>query len=262
MSTPDLPNADRQGLPPDGQPVTAEVAALLADNPFPGLRSYEPAEADRFFGRREQIDALVRRLAQVRLVAVSGASGCGKSSLVKAGLLDELKRRHEEDDDTHWLTLVLRPENRPMANLAAALAHVLPPVAGPPSAGPPMAGPPMAGVGGVGLVDADAPDPQALRFSGLFGQLHLGELALVDVVRQARLPAATRVLVVVDQFEELFRFRRMADSDEASAFVALLLRAAAEPAARISVMLTMRSDALGGCADFAGLPMPQNVWDG
>ncbi len=239
VSTPDLPNVDSPGLPPDGQPDTAEIAALLADNPFPGLRSYEPAEADRFFGRREQIDALVRRLAQVRLVAVSGASGCGKSSLVKAGLLEELKRRHEEDDDTRWLTLVLRPENRPMANLAAALAHALPAIAT---------------VGGDRPVEADAPDPQALRLSGLFGQLHLGELALVDVVRQARLPAATRVLVVVDQFEELFRFRRMADSDEASAFVALLLRAAAEPTARISVVLTMRSDALGGCADFAGLP--------
>ena len=54
-------------------------------------------------------------------------------------------------------------------------------------------------------------------------------MGLAEAVRNARLPAGTRVLVVVDQFEEIFRFRRMADPEEAAAFVKLLLQAAADP---------------------------------
>ena len=79
---------------------SADTYALIAANPFPGLRAFKPGETDRFFGRQQQIDELVARLAEVPFVAVSGASGCGKSSLVLAGLLNELKRRHTDDFET------------------------------------------------------------------------------------------------------------------------------------------------------------------
>ena len=228
--------------------MTQPNFALTAANPFPGLRSFKPTEADRFFGRQQQIDALVARLAEVPLVAVSGASGCGKSSLVLAGLLNELKRRHEANDETNWRPVVLRPGNRPIANLAAALALAL-------AAGgdAPIDAPAPAAVAKADEVD-DEQDPLARRSASLYGQLRLGGLALVEVVRLARLPARTRVLVVVDQFEEIFRFKRMADADEASAFVKLLLQAAADPASPVSVVLTLRSDTLGGCADFPDPP--------
>lgn len=218
--------------------MNVDSVELLAANPFPGLRSYEPEEADRFFGRQEQIEALVRRLAQVPLIAVSGASGCGKSSLVKAGLLNELKRRHEEDDDTEWLPVVMRPGSRPLAHLAAALAQGLQPDAA------------LAGVD----VDADGLDALQRRIGSLYGRLRLGGLALVEIMRQARLPRGTRVLIVVDQFEEIFRFKQMGVPEEASAFVTLLLKAAADRNSGVSVALTLRSDTLGGCADFPGLP--------
>ena len=224
-------------------------AALIAANPFPGLRSFKPTEADRFFGRQQQIDALVARLAEVSLVAVSGASGCGKSSLVLAGLLNELKRRHEADTETDWRPVVMRPGNRPIANLAAALAQAL----GAGGADTPS-DPPATGADADADGAGDDQGPVARRIASLYGQLRLGGLALVEVVRLARLPVGTRVLVVVDQFEEIFRFKRMADADEASAFVKLLLQAAADPAAPVSVVLTLRSDTLGGCADFPDLP--------
>ena len=228
--------------------MTASAARLLADNPFPGLRAFEPAEADRFFGRQQQVQALVARLASSALLAVSGASGCGKSSLVKAGLLQALRRAHQDDGQTAWLPVVMRPGLRPMANLAQALAAVLPrPVV---ATDPPPAD------------DDPAAEPD-LRAASLLGQLRLGGLGLVAVVRLAHLPADTRVLLVVDQFEELFRLRRWASlgqsagsalaPDEASAFVKLLLQAAADPGSLVSVVLTLRSDTLGGCADFAGL---------
>ena len=229
--------------------MTADRYALIAANPFPGLRSFKPGEADRFFGRGQQINELVARLAEVPLVAVSGASGCGKSSLVLAGLLNELKRRHETDFDTDWRPVVMRPGNRPIAHLAAPLAAVL--LAADAAAG--LAAAPVApGADDAPRTDDDS--PLAQRTASLVGQLRLGGLGLVEAVRQSRLPAGARVLVVVDQFEEIFRFKRMADPEEASAFVKLLLQAAADPSSPVSVVLTLRSDTLGACADFRDLP--------
>jgi len=69
--------------------VTAALARALL--PYPGLRPFERHEADIFFGRETQVDAMVDRLAQRRLLAVTGSSGSGKSSLVRAGLLEALE---------------------------------------------------------------------------------------------------------------------------------------------------------------------------
>ena len=214
---------------------TADTDALIAANPFPGLRAFKPGEADRFFGRQQQIDELVARLAAVPFIAVSGASGCGKSSLVLAGLLHELRRRHTDDFETDWRPVVMRPGNRPIANLAGPLAEALEAT-------------------GAAAGDRPAGDATTQRADTLYGQLRLGGLGLVEAVRNSRLPATARVLVVVDQFEEIFRFKRMADPDEAAAFVKLLLQAAADPASRVSVVITLRSDTLGACADFRDLP--------
>ena len=114
---------------------------------------------------------------------------------------------------------------RPIVNLAAQLFSVI-------------------GFGG-----SDEP-----RAGALYGQLRLGGLGLVETVRSARLDAHTRVLVVVDQFEEIFRFRRMTDADEASAFVKLLLNAANDRESPVTVVITLRSDTLGYCDDFSDLP--------
>jgi hypothetical protein len=85
-----------------------------------------------------------------------------------------------------------------------------------------------------------------------------GSLGLVEVARNARLSENEKLLVVVDQFEELFRFRaaRAATSadDEAAAFVKRLLEAAHQRDFSLYVVLTMRSDFLGDCAQFQGLP--------
>ncbi len=179
-----------------------------------------------FFGRQRQIDDLLRRLDEVPLVAVAGASGCGKSSLVLAGLLRALERRHATGDPLHWRPVVMRPGSEPIGNLARPLAAAL----------------------------SSVPLDDGSRVAALAGRLRLGGVALVEAVRLARLPEHARVLVVVDQFEEIFRYRRMTDADECTAFVKLLLHAAAEPDAPVRVVLTMRSDALGFCADFRDLP--------
>ena len=199
---------------------------LLALNPYPGLRAFAVSEADLFFGRQRQVDELVERLHASTLVAVAGASGCGKSSLVLAGLLHELARRHVEKGGIEWRPVVMRPGNHPISNLASALSAV--------------------------LDGAAAVDPT--RAAALDGRLRLSGIGLAEAVRLAHLPPRVRVVVVVDQFEEIFRFRRMTDQDESAAFVKLLLHAAFDPESPVSVVLTLRSDTLGYCADFRDLP--------
>ena len=92
--------------------------------------------------------------------------------------------------------------------------------------------------------------------------LRRSTLGLVSAVRQAGVPARDNLLVVVDQFEELFRFRRSRplenSGDEAAAFVKLLLEAAHQEEVPIFVVLTMRSDFIGDCMEFSGLPEAVN----
>src|SRR6185295_5139513 len=79
---------------------------------------------------------------------------------------------------------------------------------------------------------------------------------LVDAVRQARIPRDENVLVLVDQFEELFRFRRSRHAHsrgDAIAFVRLLIEASHQRDVPIYIVLTMRSDFIGDCMDFPGL---------
>jgi WD40 repeat protein len=197
-----------------------------SSNPFPGLRPFATSEADLFFGREQQIAELVARLDEVSFVAVAGSSGCGKSSLVRAGLLSALARHSDAGSDAVWRAVVMRPGNSPITNLAEQLAPLL-----------------SRGTGS-----------EESRTGTLYGRLRLGGLGLVEAVNLARIDPHTRVLVVVDQFEEIFRFQRMTDPDEASAFVKLLLHAANDPRSPVRVVITVRSDALGFCADFRGLP--------
>ena len=98
--------------------------------------------------------------------------------------------------------------------------------------------------------------------------LRRGPLGLLDLFKQRRESSGENLLVVVDQFEEIFRFRRTeetleeadtpVDREEATAFVALLLRTVKDRNVPIYVVLTMRSDFLGDCAYFANLPEALN----
>ena len=194
--------------------------ALHPVNPFPGLRPYEASETHLFFGRDAQVDALLRRLGSARLLAVVGTSGCGKSSLVRAGLLPALAGGYLAEVGSRWRIALMRPGTDPIDRLAHALAL---------DGGP----------------DEVAQVETTLRRSSL---------GLIEAVRVS--PAADdATLVVVDQFEELFRFQETdADPAEAAAFVKLLLEAAAQRELPIYVLITMRSDFLGDCAQFQGLP--------
>jgi energy-coupling factor transporter ATP-binding protein EcfA2 len=203
-------------------------------NPFPGLRPFETDEYRLFFGREGQSDALIARLQRSHFLAVVGTSGSGKSSLVRAGLLPALRGGLMAGAGSGWRIAIMRPGSDPIGNLASALADkdVL-----------------LEAGGGLPPAEAEAVIEATLR---------RGALGLVDVARQTRLADHQKLLLVVDQFEELFRFRAArafsSTGDDASAFVKLLLEASQQREFSIYVVATMRSDFLGDCAQFQGLP--------
>lgn len=203
-------------------------------NPFPGLRPFETDEYRLFFGREGQSDELLRRLQRSRFLAVVGTSGSGKSSLIRAGLLPALRGGMMAGAGSGWRVAVMRPGGDPIGNLAQALARK---------------GVLAAAGGGLSSGEAEAM---------IEATLGAGSLGLVDAAYQGRFAEHEKLLVVVDQFEELFRFRKAQEKigagDEAAAFVKLLIEAAQQRELSIYVVLTMRSDFLGDCAQFQGLP--------
>lgn len=90
-------------------------------SPYPGLRAYHGDESDLFFGREDCIDDMVERLAATRFLAVLGASGSGKSSLVRTGLLDALELGLHSQVGSRWLIADAHPGGQPMRNLALGL---------------------------------------------------------------------------------------------------------------------------------------------
>lgn len=200
-------------------------------DPFPGLRPFEPEHSALFFGRDEQTDELLARLQRARFLAIVGESGSGKSSLARAGLIPALQRGYMADAGSRWQIALFRPGDDPTGNLARALEHS-------------------------GCTGKQGPDLSQTRA--------LLERSSMGLVRAAAaiLPANSNLLVVVDQFEEIFRYRRDTQQQDggssAAAFVKLLLTAAQEEDSAIYVVLTMRSDFLGECAHFRGLPEALN----
>ncbi|TMA13290.1 MAG: ATP-binding protein, partial [Deltaproteobacteria bacterium] len=206
-------------------------------NPFPGLRPFREDEERFFFGRERQVDTMVNKLASTRFLAVVGTSGSGKSSLVNCGLRPALHRGLMASAGPAWRMAQFRPGVDPIHSLAEALA--------------------AEGVLYSGHKE-DVPIEEIVET-----YLRGSRKGVVETFRKARLPEGTNLLVVADQFEELFRYQKLGTpdgkeqysiSETAIAFVNLLLEASAQPDCPIYVVITMRSDFLGDCSQFYGLP--------
>lgn len=192
--------------------------------PYPGLRAFSRDEADLFFGRETCVDAMVDRLAAKRFLAVLGPSGSGKSSLVRTGLFDALELGLHAKAGAQWLIIDTHPGGQPTRNLAAA------------------------------LIETSAPGDQiGLDIESLASFLARGPRSLIEWCRDGHLAPHVNLLVLIDQFEELFRYKDYGEREEAQAFVALLLESSCAPDVPINIVITMRSEYIGACALLPGL---------
>jgi sulfur transfer complex TusBCD TusB component (DsrH family)/MoxR-like ATPase/cell division protein FtsL len=208
-------------------------------NPFVGLRPFESEDSLYYFGRREQTGELLTYLHRSHLVAVVGSSGCGKSSLVRAGLIPNLEAGFLVQDRDSWHIARMKPGYRPIYHLAEALLHAVP------------------GVPAVGEKDS------AAEVTALADDLMArGFRAVLERFGKVLEEKESNLFLLVDQFEEVFRFGLnsgdRAKRGEAADFVDLLLQMAEQKEMPVYVCLTMRSDYIGDCDAFHGLPEAMN----
>lgn len=216
--------AGAQGAAIDAAAAEKLLASL---SPYRGLLPFREQDAGLFFGRQRFVDELVRKVGQrtaTNVVAVIGRSGSGKSSIVYASLLPALRRERGLGGQSVWQILDLRPHDEPLEELALAF------------------NPPNPDLG---------PVDRRAELNRLANRLRKREVSLAELVRD-RLrddPGSTRLLLYVDQWEELYTLataRAMKNNEDrarasdAKLFIDLLLEAAAS--SPCTLVLSVRSD--------------------
>ena len=202
--------------------------------PFPGLRPFGFEDRDFFFGREDQVFSLYRLLEHSRFIAVVGSSGSGKSSLVRAGLLPVIDEESQGEGGRKWRFATLHPGDAPIKALASAVTSLA----------------------------QHSDEDSHIRYDRTVFALKRSSFGLAKSLDDIPNLSGKSVLLVVDQFEELFRYASIARGsatdalwrDEAANFVQLLLEATRSRSSSVYVLMTMRSDFIGDCSQFHGLP--------
>ncbi len=204
------------------------LTEIQAEPPFKGLQYFDEADADLFFGREILTAELIRRLSKSRFLAVVGASGSGKSSLVRAGLVPALKRGETMADCTlppegsmRWPIHVITPGAHPLKELATSLMR-----------------------------DSESVTAATTLINDLSRDVCSLDLAVSRLLK--RPGSGNQLMLVVDQFEELFTSCK--EEAECTTFVDNLLRATAtETNGQTMVVIALRADFYAHCARFANL---------
>lgn len=204
---------------PDASTFAAEVVAASRrpahvppsrplENPYKGLRPFEEGDAATFFGRERLVERVVNRLGQPgrrgRFVALVGPSGSGKSSVIKAGLLPAVRGGAAYGSED-WFVAEMVPGTDPFEELETAMLRV-------------------------------AVDPP----STLLEQLQADERGLRRTVETLLPDHRSHLLLVVDQFEELFTVTRT--RQDTDLFLDALRLAVADEPSRMRVVVTLRAD--------------------
>lgn len=205
--------------------VRREDAPGLGLCPYKGLNYFDETDTDLFVGREALTAKLTERVLsltssgapdQTSFLAVVGASGSGKSSLVRAGLIPALRWNKKSSD---WQIHILTPTAHPLESLASSLTMENPSVA--PTAT---------------LMDDLAHDPRSLQ---------------IFAKRKLPLENDARLLLIVDQFEEVFALCR--SEEERASFIGNLLTAASEADGPTVVLIMLRADFYAHCANYIKL---------
>jgi energy-coupling factor transporter ATP-binding protein EcfA2 len=216
--------------------------------PYTGLRSFTEEESLYFKGREEHIDQATVQLERNKFLMLTGASGDGKSSLIYAGIIPNARAGFLKSKYTQWRVADFRPERSPFYNLCESVARQL----------------------------------EIVNLNSVHAELNHGFSALIDLYknskryidpgsvvwqsatdgeRAALKREAANLIILVDQFEEFFtnpeNYHKGVPSRDSNLVINLLLetaRIALEEDLPVYIVFTMRSDYIGQCAAFRGLP--------
>lgn len=209
-----------RNLPPTSPGKTVIIDLPLEPrNPYKGLRPFQEADAAEFFGRKSLVERLLKRLDKSRFLAVIGPSGSGKSSVVKAGLLPML-RRGVILGSQDWFIVQMTPSAAPFLELEVALLGI--------------------------AIHAPA--------EKLADYLHENPAGLSPMLKRMLPSENDEVLLVIDQFEELFT--QTETEMERARFLKCLYHAVMDADSRLRVVITLRADLYDRpllYADFGGL---------
>lgn len=215
--------------------------------PYTGLRSFTEEESLYFKGRDLQVDQITALLEQNKFLMVTGASGEGKSSLIYAGLLPNARAGFFKAKYANWVVADFRPERNPVRHMADALAATF-------------------------AVSASTVETELRRGYSSLVDLYTSSGFYIDeqdnnwnqleeTERKERKRKAANLMIIVDQFEEFFtnpeNFFNEAPSQDSQVVVNLVLETARIAISRnlpVYLICTMRSDYIGQCAAFRGLP--------
>ncbi len=208
----DLIDALRDALGEARDETPAEAVRLHAiRNPYKGLRAFQETDRADFFGRDHLIEQIIATTHDHALTAVVGPSGSGKSSVVKAGLLPAV-RSGALTSSRDWLIADMFPGSYPFEELGAALMRV--------------------------AVD---------RPSNLFDDLGTDERGLVRASKRVLPDDGSGLLLLIDQFEEIFS---LASEKDRNLFLASLVALADDARSRVKTVLTLRADYFGYPLDY------------
>ncbi len=197
--------------------------ALMGRCPYKGLEYFNDNEEDAqfFHGRQELTQQLRQKVDQGNFLAVLGSSGTGKTSVVRAGLLYQLRQGKHLSGSDEWEIRTFRPGKSPLQSLAAT------------------------------FTDPKLPaDEWSQQLAAAQAMVNIGGVGLNDLVSQIDAP---RLVLVADQFEEAFTLCE--NQAERQQFFECLLGAIREPDAKLCLVLVMRADFFSKCAerDYGGL---------
>ena len=205
------------------------VSGKLKDekfNPFPGLRPFTPEESEIFFGREDESSEIAGKLIRNRFVAVTGASGSGKSSLILCGLLPKIRGLSSKETGI-WRILTMKPGNDPFGYLTRSFAENIP--------------------------DADKrnmPKDEILKL------LKENPDGIAEVIKRLSSEIKGKVLLFIDQFEELFRYGSpetgVGTGTDTAGFIDLITNAVTHSNPDFYLVITLRSDLISVCEHYRG----------
>ncbi len=193
-------------------------------NPFPGLRPFNMDEREMFFGREGESGELLGKLLRNRFLSVIGASGSGKTSLINCALIPGLKGM-DGFGESDPRVILFRPGNDPVSNLTDTLYGELV---------------------SSGIKKADR--------SRILSVIKGNPEGIVSILKDIAGPENKKILLVVDQFEELFRYSALSSvpgtTSQASTLINVLTSAISQTSTEVYEIIAMRSDLISECSHY------------